>query len=256
MNCAESFFQPVKMQPFDDGIFKMDLQDLSNLASPVSYTATAFLELPPSTHDWAQVLILCWTTANSTTFNWPVECNGAEAEHGGRAEELVQELEGLAEDDGVKPPAAAGAGAQCDVEGDAHQAGADPRARHVLHKAVGHRLEDLGAAGAPQHCGVSCGEGVYRSLGWSSIYCLLHVCVCGSILVCVRITVSLIGTFNCVYCTPNQTVQLQCCEQWTTTIVAKRVHANVEQEPYFHCNFFCTMHKEIFLQFQLAHFAF
>lgn len=70
----------------------------------------------------------------------------------------MQELEGLAEDDGVKPPAAAGAGAQRNVEGDAHQAGADPRARHVLHKAAGHGLEDARAAGAPQHRGVPCRE--------------------------------------------------------------------------------------------------
>lgn len=68
----------------------------------------------------------------------------------------MQELEGLAEDDGVKPPAAAGAGTQHNVEGHARQAGADPRARHVLHEAAGHGLEDFGAAGAPQHCGVSC----------------------------------------------------------------------------------------------------
>lgn len=104
-------------------------------------------------------------TASSTTSHQPVQRDGAEAEHGGRAEELVQELEGLAEDDGVEPPAAAGAGAQCDVEGDAHEAGADPRACHVLHEAAGHRLEDVGAAGAPQHCGVSCGEGHHMSLG-------------------------------------------------------------------------------------------
>lgn len=98
------------------------------------------------------------SAGGDTDSNGPVECDGTEAEHGGRAEELVQELEGLAEDGGVKPPAAAGAGAQRDVEGDTHQAGADPRARHVLHEAVGYGLEDVGAAGAPQHRGISCGE--------------------------------------------------------------------------------------------------
>lgn len=136
---------------------------------------------------------LCW--ANDTTSNWPVERDGAEAEHGGRAEEFVQELEGLAEDNGVKPPAAAGAGAQRDVEGDAHQAGADPRARHVLHEAVGHRLEDVGAAGAPQHCGVSCREGVYMSSG-NAVFTVLHAP------------------------TPTQ----------TTTIVTQRLHVNVKQQ--------------------------
>lgn len=69
----------------------------------------------------------------------------------------MQELEGLAEYRSVKPPAAARAGAQCNVEGDAHQAGTDSRARHVLHKAVGDGFKDIGAAGAPQHCGISCG---------------------------------------------------------------------------------------------------
>lgn len=149
------------MQPCDDGIFKLVLQDVSNQASPASDRATAPLNWLPFTHDWTHVLI----DAEQATSNWPVERDGAEAEHCGRAEEFVQELEGLAEDDGVEPPAAEGAGAQCDVKGDAHQAGADPRARHVLHKAVGHRLEDVGAAGAPQDCGVSCGEGVYMFSG-------------------------------------------------------------------------------------------
>lgn len=57
--------------------------------------------------------------------NRPVKCDGAETEHGGRAEEFMQELEGLAEYRRVKPPAAARAGAQGNVEGDAHQAGTD-----------------------------------------------------------------------------------------------------------------------------------
>lgn len=69
----------------------------------------------------------------------------------------MQELEGLAEYRCVKPPAAAGAGAQCNVEGDAHQASTDSRARHVLHEAVGDGFKDVGAAGAPQDCGISCG---------------------------------------------------------------------------------------------------
>lgn len=90
----------------------------------------------------------------------------------------MQELEGLAEDGGVKPPAAAGAGAQRDVEGDTHQAGADPRARHVLHEAVGHGLEDVRAAGAPQHRGISCGEYAHVSLE-NTVFtvCCVHVCV-------------------------------------------------------------------------------
>lgn len=151
------------MQPFEDGISQMDLQDFRNPASPVRCKTTAHQDLPPSTHGWAEKALI-YSARSDTTSNWPVECDGAEAEHGGRAEEFVQELEGLAEDGGVKPPAAAGAGAQRDVEGHAHQAGADPRARHVLHEAVGHGLEDVGAAGAPQHRGISCGEYAHVSL--------------------------------------------------------------------------------------------
>lgn len=124
----------------------------------------------------------------------------------------MQELEGLAEDDGVKPPAAAGTGAQCDVEGDAHQAGADPRARHVLHEAVGHRLEDVGAAGAPQHCGVSCGEGVYMFSG-NNVFT-----VCLSFAAC---TVHRIKADTCS--------------------VVNRLHASVEQQSCFHRTFFCTL---------------
>lgn len=88
----------------------------------------------------------------------PVECDGTETEHGGRAEEFMEELDGLADDQRVKPPAAARAGSESDVEGDAHQAGADSRARQVLDEAVGHGFKDICAAGAPQDRGISCGE--------------------------------------------------------------------------------------------------
>lgn len=90
--------------------------------------------------------------------NRPVQRDGTEAEHCDRAEELVQELEGFAEQQSVQPPAAARAGAQHYVEGDAHQPSADPRAGQVLDEPVGDRLEDVCAAGAPQHGGVTCGE--------------------------------------------------------------------------------------------------
>lgn len=68
----------------------------------------------------------------------------------------MEELEGLAEQQRVKPPAAAGAGSKRHVKGDAHQASADPRACQVLHKAIGHRFKDIRAAGAPQHRGIAC----------------------------------------------------------------------------------------------------
>lgn len=90
--------------------------------------------------------------------HWPVERDGTETEHGGRAEEFMEELDGLAEYQSVKPPAAARAGSERNVEGDAHQAGADSWARQVLDEAVGHGFKDICAAGAPQDRGISCGE--------------------------------------------------------------------------------------------------
>lgn len=168
----------------------MDPQDFRNPASPVRYKTAAH-----------QRLAALFDENDDTTSNWPVQCDGAEAEHGGRAEEFVQELEGLAEDGGVKPPAAAGAGAQRDVEGDAHQAGADPRARHVLHEAVGHRLEDVRAAGAPQHRGISCGEYAHVSLE-DTVFtvCCVRVCV----FICVWLTVWLI--ISLIGCSFHQTL--------------------------------------------------
>lgn len=82
----------------------------------------------------------------------------------------MEELDGLAEQQSVKPPAAARTGTQRQVEGNAHQAGADPRARQVLDEAVGDRFEDAGAAGAPQHCGVACVDGERGALGWLHTY--------------------------------------------------------------------------------------
>ncbi len=70
----------------------------------------------------------------------------------------MQELDGLAEQQSVEPPAAARAGSQRHVEGDADQAGADARARQVLDESVGHGFKDVGAAGAPQHRGIPCKE--------------------------------------------------------------------------------------------------
>lgn len=90
--------------------------------------------------------------------NWPVKCDGTETEHSGRAEEFMKELDGLAEYQSVKPPAAARAGSKCNVEGNTHQAGTDTWARQVLDEAVGHGFKDIRAAGAPQHRGISCGE--------------------------------------------------------------------------------------------------
>lgn len=42
--------------------------------------------------------------------NWPVECDGTETEHINWAEEFMEELDGLAEHQSVKPPAASRAG--------------------------------------------------------------------------------------------------------------------------------------------------
>lgn len=70
----------------------------------------------------------------------------------------MEELDGLAEYQSVKPPAAPRAGSKCNVKGNTHQAGANTRARQVLDKAVGHGFEHIRAAGAPQHGGITCGE--------------------------------------------------------------------------------------------------
>lgn len=70
----------------------------------------------------------------------------------------MEELDCLAEQQSVEPPAAARAGSECHVERDADQAGTDARACQVLNEAVGHRFKDVCAAGAPQHGGVACGQ--------------------------------------------------------------------------------------------------
>lgn len=70
----------------------------------------------------------------------------------------MEELDGLAEHQSVEPPAAAWARSKRNVEGNAHQAGADTWARQVLDEAAGHRFKDISAAGAPQHHGITCGE--------------------------------------------------------------------------------------------------
>lgn len=85
----------------------------------------------------------------------PVQGDGSEAEHSDRAEEPVQELDGLAEHWRVDPEAATRAGVQEHVERHAHQAGADAWAGQVLNEAPSDCLEDVGAAGAPQHDSIS-----------------------------------------------------------------------------------------------------
>lgn len=67
----------------------------------------------------------------------------------------MQELDCSTQHQRVDPEAAARAGVQEHVEGHAHQAGADTRAGQVLNEASGDRLEDVGAAGAPQHGGIA-----------------------------------------------------------------------------------------------------
>lgn len=97
--------------------------------------------------------------ANFYPCHKPVQRNGSKAEHSGRAEELVQELDGLAEEERAEPQAAAWAtGAtttQRHVEGHTHQGGTDARARQVLDEATRDQLEHVGVAGAPQHRGIA-----------------------------------------------------------------------------------------------------
>lgn len=88
----------------------------------------------------------------------PVQCDGAEAENGDRAEEFVEELESFAEHQRVKPQAAPRIGSECHIKGDAHQAGTDTRPCQVLDESIGHCFKDVCAAGAPQHSGITCRE--------------------------------------------------------------------------------------------------
>ena len=90
----------------------------------------------------------------------------------------MEELDGLAQHQSVKPPAAAGAGAERHVEGDAHHAGTDTRARQVLDEAIGHGFKDACAAGAPQHCGISCGVRGGETAGIEGVFGFLRGSVC------------------------------------------------------------------------------
>ena len=67
----------------------------------------------------------------------------------------MQKLDCLADQQCAEPPATRRASAQGHVERHTHQAGTDARTRQVLDEAPGHRLEDVGAAGAPQHHGIT-----------------------------------------------------------------------------------------------------
>lgn len=71
----------------------------------------------------------------------PVQSNGREAEDCHGAEDFVQEFHDLAEKHGVDPPATVRTGAEDDVEGHAHQTGADTRAGQVFNEPVGNRFE-------------------------------------------------------------------------------------------------------------------
>lgn len=70
----------------------------------------------------------------------------------------MEELDGLAEQQGAKPPAAVRAGSQRHVEGDARQSGADSRTGQVFDEAIGYGFEDVCGAGAPQYGDIPCGE--------------------------------------------------------------------------------------------------
>lgn len=70
----------------------------------------------------------------------------------------MEELEGLAEQQRVKPQAAARAGSKGHIERDTHQAGTNARTCKVLDESIGHGFKDTRAARAPQHGGVTCGE--------------------------------------------------------------------------------------------------
>lgn len=56
----------------------------------------------------------------------PVQCNGSKTENGDGAEEPVQELDGLAQQQCVDPQATSWARIQEHIKGHANQAGTDP----------------------------------------------------------------------------------------------------------------------------------
>lgn len=85
----------------------------------------------------------------------PVQGDCSKAEHSDWTEEPVQELDGSTEHWSVDPEAAARAGVQEHVERHAHQAGTDSWAGQILNEASSDCLEDVGAAGAPQHGGIA-----------------------------------------------------------------------------------------------------
>lgn len=103
----------------------------------------------------------------------PVQSDGAETEHSDGTAELLEELDGLAHEQSVKPPAATRTDPERDVKGNARQARADPRARQVLEEAAGDRSEDARGAGTPQHRDIACG-GEERWCGILMILSMLY----------------------------------------------------------------------------------
>lgn len=87
----------------------------------------------------------------------PVQSDGAETEHGDGTAELLEEPDGLAHDQSVKPPAATWTDPESDVKGNAGQSRTDPWACQVPDEAAGDRFEDARGGGTPQHRDIACG---------------------------------------------------------------------------------------------------
>lgn len=88
----------------------------------------------------------------------PIQGDDSEAEHSGRTEKPVQELDGFAQQKRMDPQAAQGAGTQGYVKGHTHQPSTNAGTRQVLDEEIGDRLEDIGVASAPQHCSIAWGR--------------------------------------------------------------------------------------------------
>lgn len=88
----------------------------------------------------------------------PIQGNDRKAEHSGRTEKPVQELDGFAQQKRMDPQAAQGTGTQGYVKGHTHQPSTNARTRQVLDEEIGDRLEDIGVASAPQHCSIAWGR--------------------------------------------------------------------------------------------------
>lgn len=96
----------------------------------------------------------------------PIQGDDGKAEHGGRAEQPVQELDGFAQQERMDPQTAQGTGTQGYIKGHTHQPSTNARTRQVLDEEIRDRLEDIGVTSAPQHCSIAWRQGNEKVEGY------------------------------------------------------------------------------------------